>query len=329
MFYLNLINMNLKIGVIGAGKWGQNHIRIFSELGRLTGIADVNPETKALADEQGVIFETDYKKLLPLVDAVSVVVPTNLHYEVVRNCLLAGKHVFVEKPMTLKSDGVRELMKIAKDKNLILMGGYLFRFNAAVLELKRQIKNIGEIQYITARYTHSNKPPRRDSGVIFNFAIHLIDILDFLLERKPKSIFCKKLNYLSQEREDCAFIILDYGDFVANLEISWFHPLKKRDMWIIGSEEKIYADFFEQMIARYPIKIDMEKTVAGKKIEVEVHKNEPLKAEIENFCMKIEKNMNGITVDVSEERRLIELCEKCLESADTGEVVFCGDYGKE
>ena len=169
-----------------------------------------------------------------------------------------------------------------------------------------------------------SKPPRKDSGVIFNFAIHLIDILDFILDRKPKAIFCKKLNYLSREREDCAFIILDYGDFVANLEVSWFHPLKKRDLWVIGSDEKLYADLFEQIIVKYPIKIGAESVNAKKEVNLEVRKNEPLKAEIEEFCKKIEKNMSGEDVGIMEEHATIELCEKCLESANTGRVIELG-----
>src|SRR3989338_129917 len=244
----------VKIGVVGAGKWGINHLRIFSELDcELVGLADSDNEKREIANKYKIKFFTNYKELLPLVDAVSVVVPTNLHFGVVKECLLAGKHVLVEKPITLNSNEAKKLIELAKNKNLILAVGYLFRFNAAVLALKGELKKIGDIQYITARYIHSNKPPRKDCGVVFNFAIHLIDILNFILDEKPKRVFCKKLNYLSEEREDCAFIILDYGKFIANMEVSWFHPLKKRDMWIIGSKEKVYIDLFEQIIKKYPI----------------------------------------------------------------------------
>jgi len=313
--------MSIKVGVIGAGKWGQNHVRIFSEAGRLYGISDAEPETRQLAEKHGVAFETDYKRLLPFVDAVSVAVPTDRHFSVVKDCLLAGKHVLVEKPMTTSSSQAEELIKIAKERNLVLAGGYLFRFNSAVMELKKRLKGIGDIHYITGRYIHSNKPPRKDSGVIFNFAIHLIDILDFVLERRPKKVFCRKLNYLSREREDCAFIILDYGDFMANLEVSWFHPIKKRDMWIIGSEEKIYADLFEQILVRYPLSIGLEKTFAEKEISVDVHKNEPLKAELDDFCRRIEDNINGADIDMGEEQATIKICEKCIESSNSGSVV--------
>lgn len=305
--------------MIGAGRWGENHVRIYSDIPcELVGIADIDPKAKRLADDFGIRYFREFKQLLPHVDAVSVVVPTNLHYRVVKECLESGKHVLIEKPITLESGQASELIAIARRKGLVLMVGYLFRFNACVRELKRQLENIGDINYITARYVHSHKPPRSDCGVIFNFATHLIDILNFLLDRNPQRVFCKKINYLSKEREDCAVIVLDYGSFMANLEVTWFHPLKKRDMWIIGSEEKVYADFLEQILVRYPIRIGKEKVVSEKEINLEIHKNEPLREELLSFCQRAESGQ----ADGSEgEETITRICELCLESAKTGREV--------
>ena len=307
----------IKAGVIGSGDWGKNHLRIYSEIDcKLIGIADKEHSKKLLADKYNIKFFTDYRELLPLVDAVSVVVPTNLHYEIVKECLNNGKHVLVEKPITLDTKSARELVELADNKNLILAVGYLFRFNSAVNLLKEEVKNLGKIQYITGRFIHSNKSPRKDSGVIFNFGIHLIDILNYILDTKPKKVFCKKANFLSKEYEDVAFINLDYGDFIANLEVSWLHPQKARDFWIIGSKEKIYADLFEQIVKKYPIEISYNKTIAKPESNIEVHKNEPLKEEIIAFLKSIankDKKFN-----VQEELLTTRICELALESAKTG-----------
>jgi len=206
---------------------------------------------------------------------------------------------------------------IAKEKNLVLGVGYLFRFNSAVKRLKEEIKEIGDIQYITARYIHSNKPPRKDSGVIFNFGVHLVDILNFILEKKPKKIFCSKMNYLSEQREDAAVMNIDYGTFFANLEMSWFHPLKKRDIWVIGSKAKIYADLFEQILIKYPIQIDREGTKYSSAINLEVNKNEPLKDELKAFCDAI-GNGPGIEFDGKEEVWTTKICEVAFKSAMEG-----------
>jgi len=310
----------LKIGIIGIGKWGKNHLRVYSDLDcELVGVSDLNPDVEQIAREHNIKFEHDYTKLLPDVDAVSVVVPTDKHYAVVKDCLNAGKHVLVEKPLTFDPDQARELIDLAKEKGLILSVGYLFRFNAAVLELKRLVKGIGDIQYITTRYIHSTKPPRKDCGVVFNFASHLIDILNFVLEKSPKKIFCKNLHYLSKEREDCSFIVLDYGEFIANIEVSWFHPLKRRDMWIIGSKKKLYADFFEQILKAYPIEITHEKTHADPEQNIEINKNEPLREEIKAFLKMVE---DGEKPENSEEEyEIIQTLDACLKSASLGKEV--------
>lgn len=307
----------LKIGVIGSGKWGENHLRIFSRIGCLAALSDIDAGKKGFADEYGIGFFKDYKEMLKKVDAVSVVAPTDLHYPIVKDCLNAGKHVFVEKPITLKSKEAEELIKLAKRKDLILSVGYLFRFNSAVKLLKEEVKNIGGIQYITARYIHSNKPPRKDCGVIFNFAVHLIDILNFVFERNPKKVFCKKLNYLSEEREDAAFINLDYGPFIANIEVSWFHPEKKRDMWIIGSRAKLYVDLFEQIVIKYPIEIEEGRITHEKEVNLEVRKNEPLFEELLYFC-KLLENKSIPNLSAEDEYVTTKICELCLRSAEEG-----------
>ena len=309
--------MVVKVGVVGAGRWGVNHLRVFSELDcELVGLADLDVGRKSLADEYGIDFFTDYSGLLDVVDAVSVAVPTDLHFEVVSDCLRAGKHVMVEKPVTLDSGHTSELVSLAGNSGLVLLAGYLFRFNAATRRLRNLLDGAGDIHYITARYVHSSKPPRRDCGVIFNLGVHLIDILSFILGRAPVKVFCKKHNFLSSEREDSALIVLDYGDVVANLEVGWLHPLKKRDMWVIGSREKIYVDFLEQMITRYPLEISLDGVRAEKEVIEEFPKNEPLKDELAYF---LECVREGKKPEVgAEEYSTTRLGELCLESASLG-----------
>lgn len=308
----------VKIGIIGTGKWGVNHLRVFSEIdAELVALSDINPDKKELAEQYNIKFFTDFKEMLPLVDAVSVVVPTDKHYNVVKECLLNDKHVFVEKPITLDHKEAEELAQIANERGLTLQVGYLFRYNAAVLEMRKQLKNLGDLHYITARFIHSTKPPRQDSGVIFNFAVHLIDTLNFILDKTPKSVYCKKLNYLSEEREDCALITMDYGDFIANIEVSWFHPEKKRDAWFIGSKEKVYLDMFEQIVKRHPIEVTLDKVDAQKEINVEVHKNEPLKDQLIDFCNNVKKGVVIKDVGIN----TTKLCEACLQSAKEGKEV--------
>lgn len=210
----------LRVGVIGAGGWGGNHLRVFSDVPcNLVGFADPDAAKRELAEIYHTEYKQDYRDLLPFVDAVSVVTPSPTHYQIAMDCLEAGKHILVEKPLALNSEDGERLVALAKEKGLVLAVGYLFRFNPAVIKLKEELKSAGGIHYMTLRYAHSDRPPRRDSGAIFECASHLFDILTFVLGEMPRHIFCKAIQYLSRHREDGALILLDYGDFVASLEV--------------------------------------------------------------------------------------------------------------
>ena len=306
----------LRIGVIGAGKWGSNHIRVFQELQsegmcELVGFSDRDRDKKGAF---GCQYYESYKELLKFVDAVSIAVPTDMHYEVVKDCLLAGKHVLVEKPITLNSEEAGELIKISERENLILASGYIYRFNPAVLKLKERMSEFGTIHNITMRYIHSHKPPRRDSGVIFNLASHLFDILLFLIG-VPKKLVCMKTNYISEEREDSAVILADYGDFYASLEVSWLHPLKRRDAWIIASERKVYVDFLEQKMVEHFIEARQEETINRGFADVKIDKKEPLKEELKHFIVCSERGKKPVN-DAFSGYIVTKLCEIALKSAN-------------
>ena len=312
-----------KIGIIGIGKWGKNHLRSLSDIDcNLVGISDVDIKKKKLAEEFGVKFFQDYKQLLDEVDAVTVTAPTDTHYQIVIDCLNTGKHVLVEKPIATTSEQSEELVSLAKSKNLILSVGYLFRFNNAIKRVKELLKEIGEIQYITCRYIHSTKPPRTDSGAILNLGIHPMDILNFITGKKPIKVFAKKKNLLSKQFEDSAVVMFDYGEFFATIEVSCTHPEKKRDIWIIAEKEKIYVDYFNQKVIRYPLNVTYEKVERTEPFEENISANEPLKDELKYFVELIdEKDQNGI-VDAEnigrEEYYTTRACELSIESAETG-----------
>jgi len=313
----------IRIGLIGIGKWGINHLKSLSQMqSNLVAISDIDKNKKELADQYNVKFYDDYTKLIENVDAVIVTSPTDTHYNIVSECLLAGKHVLVEKPIATTSEQSKKLVELAQSKDLIFSVGYLYRFNNSIRRLKELIKEIGELQYITCRYIHSTKPPRKDSGAILNLGIHPIDILDFITGRRPTKVFAKKKNLISKEFEDSAMIMFDYGNFFATLEVSCAHPEKKRDIWIIAEKEKIYVDYFNQKIIRFPIKITYENVERNLPIEENIIPNEPLKDELKYFIELVNKKDKKEIINVEnigkEEYYTTRICELCIESAKTG-----------
>lgn len=313
----------VKIGVIGVGKWGKNHLRSLAALPcDLVGIADVDPAQEKLAKEYGISFFEEYTELLKHVDAVTVTTPTDTHYDIVCTCLKAGKHVLVEKPIAETSEQGKKLVALAQQHQRILSVGYLFRFNHAIQRVQDLIKNMGEIQYITCRYIHSTKPPRKDSGAILNLAVHPLDIINFVTEKKPQSVSAKKKNLLSKELEDSAVILLGYKDFFATVEVSCTHPEKKRDMWVIAEKEKLYVDYFTQTITRYPLTVSYEKVERAEPMQEPLVPNEPLKDELEYFINLVQRAQTSDVATLSnkgaEDPSTTRACELSIKSAEMG-----------
>ena len=306
-----------KVGLIGLGKWGMNHLKTLSSLDcDLVGIVDADEKKRQIAEKHGLKFYRDYRELLDKVDAVIVVTSTDTHYKIVKDSLQAGKHVFVEKPIAENAEKGKELVEIARDKNLVLSVGYLYRFSNSVKRVKEILQDIGEIQYITARYIHSTKPPRRDSGVIMNLGIHVIDILNFVLDTLPLTVYAKKKNLISKVFEDSASIVFDYKDFFATIELSCTHPEKARDMWVIAEREKLYVDYFNQQITRYPLKVSYDAVERTKPVKEVLQKNEPLKDELRYFVELID-GKHDLKENLGRENYYTtKLCELSLESAE-------------
>lgn len=316
----------VRIGVIGSGKWGENHLKDLSKISscHLVGLADVDERKKELAEKQGIKFFKNYQEMLPYVDAVTVVTPTHFHYETAKDCLLQGKHAFVEKPLCFDHLQSQELVDIANKKKAVLSVGYVFRFNPLMNRVKELLSEIGDIHYISGRYIHSTVPPRKDSGAIFNLGVHLIDFLNELLPQKAQKIYARNAHLISKHNEDSSFITVDYGNFSAHLEVSCCHPLKKRDMWIIGSKEKLYLDFLDQVIERHPLVVSEDKTERKETFrDPEVAKNQPLYEELKYFVHLCNKKSMGEEVihNLSAENVLTtKMCSLAIKSAQQNEV---------
>ncbi len=310
----------LRIGVIGAGKWGANHLRILSEAPcKLVGIADTDEQNGLLlAGKYGIQFKRDFVELIPMVDAVTVATPASTHFEIAAACILEGKHAFVEKPLSLTMSHAQELVILANQRNTVLVVGHLYRLNPAVIRLKEELKTIGLVQSARLRYMNLNMEPPPDCGIIFDYGSHLIDLAVFLLERNPEKLICIEPDVLSIERGKSASILLDYGDFTATLELSWLHPRqKRRDAWFVGQKGSIYADLLTQNITTR----GWEKIPPGKASitnqNIQIEQKEPLKEELWHFIDCIEKGVKPVNSG-EEACRVVRLCELALESNQIG-----------
>lgn len=239
-----------KIAVVGCGHWGPNHIRVFSHLpeSRVVSVADLDAHQldSVCAQYPEVQRFSDYRELLRESPAEAVVVasPARSHYEIVREALLAHKHVLCEKPLCVRSSEAQQLVALAEQHDRVLMTGHVFLFNPGILKLKELVgaAESGKIFYLRATRTNFG-PIRSDVNSVLDLATHDISIFNFLLGARPISVSAVGRGYLQEKVEDVASICLRYpGDILAFIHVSWLDPKKVREILVVGDKRMLVWD---------------------------------------------------------------------------------------
>lgn len=309
-----------RVGVVGTGHMGQYHVNVYSELPnvKLAGIADVSKErVAAVAKRFKTKGYTDYRKLIGQVDAVTVAVPTGKHYEVAKEFLSAGVHVLLEKPITPTLKEAKELYSIAKKKKVILQVGHVERFNGAVQEVKKIIKNP---LLVETRRIGPFVQRVQDDGVVLDLMIHDIDIVLNLVDSEivtvnavGGSVFTKTGDYANvqiQFKNGC----------VASLIASRVSQEKVRTLAVSQKDAYISLDYGAQELhvhrqasSQYFLSKEELKYKQESMIErVFVHKDNPLKLEVKHFLDCVMKRAER-SVSPESDLRSLEVALKVQE----------------
>ncbi|MCB1098987.1 MAG: Gfo/Idh/MocA family oxidoreductase [Verrucomicrobiales bacterium] len=269
----------VRIGVVGAGAIGENHIRVLSALenAELTAVFESSPErAREIQERYGVPVVDSLDALIDKVDAATVATPTVSHLEVGSRLLRAGRHVLVEKPIADTTEAARELVQLAKDHNRILQVGHVERFNPVLRELE---ETMSEPRFIEA---HRLSPfPNRsiDIGVVLDLMIHDLEIILHLVRSDIESIDAVGVPVLTR-REDIANARLRFANgCVANITASRISPERLRKIRVFQSDSYLSLDYMAQEGQIY-----WKDGGQIARSEVTVEKDEPLKCELESFC---------------------------------------------
>jgi predicted dehydrogenase len=240
----------VRIGVIGFGQWGPNHVRNFSQQEgcELVRVCDSSDARLKAAQKflRGVAVTTDPAQVTQAadIDAVIVATPTSTHYALVKAALAAGKDVLCEKPLAQTAAECRELAELAVKQGRILMVGHVFLYNPGVLHLKTDLDRgeLGRVYYMDAVRTNLG-PVRKDVGAIYDLASHDISIFNFLLGTPPVEVSATGQSVLLSGIEDVAFLTLHYpGNIVCHAHTSWLNPRKVRQLTIVGDQKMALWD---------------------------------------------------------------------------------------
>lgn len=314
--------IKLIVGLVGYGYWGPNIARILndSDIVDLVYCCDLLESSLKQIKKMypNVITTKDYTQLLKdkTLDAVFIVTPTRTHFKIAKDFLEAGKHVFVEKPLTYEFRDAKELVILAKHKKKKLAVGHIFLFNPAAIYIKKMIdKNeLGTIRYLHFQRRNLG-PVRKDVNVLWDLAPHDISMLLYFIKQKPVSVFATGQSFLRSTIEDVVYATIKFENkIMASLLYSWIDPIKIRDVTIVGDTKMLS---FNDVSVTEKIKI-FDKNVkiieetkgvpfgeyqialhAGGIYIPEIETKEPLKEEIYHFIDSIQNNTKLINDGVN------------------------------
>ena len=307
----------MKIIQIGVGGWGKNHARILSQLGVLSAVCDTNAQrSKEYGEKYSVNHYESIEKILDSekFEAAFIVTPTSTHADIATKLLEAKKHVFVEKPLTYKSEDGKRLAKLAEKNKVILACGYIERFNPAVDTVKKIVKEKKFGDLVMLEFHRENRIPLhvKDVGIIYDTSVHDIDTANWLFDDMPHVVF-SRAGKIKHEHEDFASIMLGYkDDKVAVISSNWITPKNIRKFNAVCTEAVISSDFITQEIIVE--KKDKSETIQNSK-------QEPLLVEIQNFLDAI-NGKNEQIVKPNEAVNVTKISEAALLSSQKGVPIY-------
>jgi predicted dehydrogenase len=243
----------IKIGVIGYGYWGPNLVRSFADLpgaeviavsdfqvDRLAKVQSRYPAIKLTTSSQDIFADS-------AIDAIAIATPVSTHYDLALAALQAGKHVLVEKPMTVCSQQAIRLIDEAEKRNLVLMVDHTFVYTGAVRKMQELVATnvIGDIYYYDSVRVNLGLF-QNDVNVIWDLAVHDLSIMDYVLPSKPYAVSATGMSHISREPENIAYLTLFFeNNLIAHIHVNWLAPVKVRRTILGGSHKMVCYDDLE------------------------------------------------------------------------------------
>jgi len=301
----------MKLAVIGTGFWGKNHVREYLALGHEVTACDLAQESVQKMKDDFNVHHTstnlDAVFADPDIKGVSICVPNQFHFSIAKKALEAGKHVLLEKPMTLKTVDCEILNALAEEKGLVLNVGHIFRFNNAVKKIKEMVENNEFGKVYTCKLVWTNLEqlfPDRD--ILFDLAPHAFDILNYIFGKNPDEVYAIGKDFRREGGEEAAFINAILDGMLINLEMSWITPKKVRTVTIVGEKKTAFVELLSQEIDLYEIETGETKSIP-------IEQTNPLVEELKQFVDSVETGSKS-PASGKAGRDVVHIIEKSLES---------------
>lgn len=332
------------LALIGAGYWGKNLARNFNQLGVLHTICDRSPEILAGYREEyaGVRKTSDLQSIFDdsAITGVAIAAPAQQHFQLARDAIMAGKDVFVEKPLCLSASDAALLVTLAGERKVVLMVGHLLQYHPCIRAIKAMISRgeLGKVQYITSNRLNLGKI-RREENALWSFAPHDISVILSLAESQtPEHVRCVGGAYISEGVADTTLTTLKFaGGIRAHIYVSWLNPFKEQKITIVGSSGMIVFDDTKPWAEKLVVHRDYIVWAGGgtpqpskaKGELIAIPESEPLRNECLHF-LECCGNRSTPETDGNEGLRVLRVLNAAQESLDAdGEKVLLSKNGAD
>jgi len=241
----------LKLGVVGAGAWGRNHVRTVATLpeAELTAVCDRDPKVRDRVARQYPLTHVtaDLADLLPRVDAVIVASPATTHAQLALQCIAAGKPCLVEKPFALSVRDAEAVARAATERQVAVAAGHLLVFHPAVERLRTLVRegDLGKIFYLYGLRVNLGQV-RADENALWSFGPHDVSVALYLLDDQPTRVAAQGRSYLQPGVEDVVFLTMEFASgILAHVQLSWLDPHKERKLTVVGAKKMVVFDDME------------------------------------------------------------------------------------
>lgn len=296
--------MATKVGVVGCGYWGKNLVRNFQRLGALGAVCEAHPAGRATASElaPGVPLHEDFQRLLESdVQGVVLATPAETHYGLAKRALLAGKDVFVEKPLALNAQEGFHLVSLAEQQRRILMVGHVLEYHPAIVKIVEMVRSgeLGRLNYVYSNRVSMGKI-RREENILWSFAPHDVAVILRLLQILPFQVSAQGGSYLQPNIADVTLTNLLFNNGVrAHIFVSWLHPFKEQRLVVVGDSKMVVFDDVSKSLICYEQTVDMNSpapvATSGEGQRIEFSSQEPLELECRAFLASMETRQSPVT----------------------------------
>jgi len=312
------------IAVIGCGYWGKNLVRNFYQLGALHSVCDVTEQGRAAAQALAPGCQTfnclEDVLQVSSVQGIVIATPAETHFALAKEALLAGRDVFVEKPLALTYEQGSELVRLAERSSRILMVGHVLEYHPGIVTLRRLIEQgeLGKVHYIYSNRLSLGKV-RREENILWSFAPHDIAVILRLLGSMPFEVVACGGAYVQPNLADVTVTNLLFDNGVrAHIHVSWLHPFKEQRLVVIGSHKMASFDDVNKRLVLYDQRVEWQEgqpiPVRHNGIEVTYPQDEPLRLECEAFLDAMTTRKPPLTDGVSGLRvlRVLQAAQRSL-----------------